>query len=261
MKKNIYLDFGLEYELDTRLEKIKKAGFDGVYLWFYEDESKLDEMISKTRCFGLDIETFHLPYKECNSIWMPGSDGDKFIDLMIKGIITASKYNISTVVMHLVGGQVRPRCNEIGLNRMKRLVKICEEYKVNLALENVKEITHVAYIFDNIDSKYLKFCFDFGHINCFTKNTYSFDFNKYKDKLICVHIHDNDGENDSHLLPFYGTFDFKYVAYKLKEIGYSFPLTSEAKISKNHMFTEDEFINKVYSALNKIESYFEEVNE
>lgn len=258
MKKYIYLDFGLEYDLNTRLEKIKKAGFDGVFLFYYEDELKLDEMVSKTRGFGLDIETIHLPFKECNNIWMPGLDGEKFVELMIKGIITASKYKIGTVVMHLVGGQVRPRCNEIGLNRMKRIVKVCEEYKVNLALENVKEMTHVNYIHENINSDYLKFCFDFGHINCFTKDTYSFDFNKYKDKLICVHIHDNDGENDSHLLPFYGTADFKYIAYKLKEIGFSSPLTSEAKISKNHLFTETEFIDKVFNALKTIESYIEE---
>jgi sugar phosphate isomerase/epimerase len=163
--------------------------------------------------------------------------------------------------MHVIGGTKRPMYSEIGLQRVKKIIEVCEELDVNLALENVREIVHINYIFENLKSRKLRMCLDFGHLNCFTKNTFEIDFEKYRDLIICTHIHDNDGSNDQHRLPFYGNVDYQYIAKELKKIGYQGPLTSEARIKEKHMFTEDEFIIKVYEALTKIEKYFGEENE
>lgn len=259
MKKNICLDFGGDFQLESRLSKIKARGFDGIFL-LYDEYAKLETIVKSSRKLNLDVETIHLPFKGCNNLWLDNTRGDDYKNTMIDGIISASKLQIPTVIMHLIGGLNRPRPNEIGLQRIKEILQVCEAYKVNLALENVREIAHNDYIFDHLQSPYLKMCFDFGHVNCFTKNTYEFTFSKYQDYIICCHIHDNDGEYDYHKLPFRGNVDFKYLANELVKIGYNGPLTSEARIN-NDEYNEDEFIDKVYMALICIEKYFGDNNE
>ena len=38
--------------------------------------------------------------------------------------------------------------------------------------------------------------------------------------LKCTHIHDNNGKSDQHLMPFYGTIDWKAYIDVMREIGY-----------------------------------------
>ena len=253
MKKNTYLDYGSSSTLETKLSIIKNCGFDGVFLWYYSDPKVLEEVVTKTRCFSLEIESFHLPYQNINSIWFEGSMGDDIVKTMIEGVRAAAQYNVKIVVMHLVGGMVRPLPNEIGLRRIKEILSACEEYDVYLALENVKDIKHIDYVYKHIESQYLKFCFDFGHVNCFAPTDYKIDLSRYAEKIICVHIHDNNGQSDQHLIPFTGTVDYNYMMNELKKIGYSGPLTSEAKIKNHPDLLEDQFISRVYATLEQLE--------
>lgn len=95
------------------------------------------------------------------------------------------------MVVHILGEP-----SLIGLNRMKELVKLAEQEKVIIALENVENPIILDYVFENIQSDYLKFCFDSGHEN-FSKIQRGV-LEKYLDKLICFHLHDNDGKSDQH---------------------------------------------------------------
>ena len=259
MKKNIYLDFGGEFSLNERLTKIKARGFDGIFI-FYDEFRKLEPIVKAAKMHALDVETMHLPFKGCNRIWSDDETGEEYKNLLIDGVRLASKLAIPTVIMHLVGGLNRPRPNEIGAKRIAEIIKVCEEHKISLALENVRETLHNDYIFSKIKSPYLKMCFDFGHVNCFTQNTYEFDFETYCEYLICCHIHDNDGTFDHHHLPFTGNVDYKYIVEKLKAIGFNGPLTSEAR-NDDYGYPEEDFIDKVFMALTKIESYFGDENE
>lgn len=256
MKKYINLDFGGDYLFQERLTKIKARGFDGIFL-LYDEYAKLEAIVKCAHQLNLDIETMHLPYKGCNNLWLDNHQGEEFKNLMIDGVIAASKLQIPTVIMHLIGGLNRPRPSELGLKRMQDILSVCETQKVNLAIENVRELTQNDYLFNHLSSPFLKMCFDFGHVNCFTKNTYEFPFANYKEYIMCCHIHDNNGEFDYHRLPFTGNVNFKYLVNKLKEIGYQGPLTSEARIKDNE-YTDDDFIDKVYLSLTKIEQYFGE---
>src|SRR5690606_1576064 len=108
-------------------------------------------------------------------------------------------------------------------------------------------------IFDNLNSNKLKFCFDSGHANAYTKNIENFEFEKYSDKLICVHFSDNFGNHDSHLIPLTGNIDWKKLAKNLKSIKFNGPLTSEAIIdAKKDPLTE---LRKIKKSLEIIEEY------
>lgn len=49
----------------------------------------------------------------------------------------------------------------------------------------------------------------------------------YGDKLMALHLHDNDCIEDQHRIPGEGTIDWNYVAQKIKSIGYSGAISLE----------------------------------
>lgn len=71
------------------------------------------------------------------------------------------------------------------------------------------------YILD-IDSPYFGFCIDTGHLNLAGGNPAE-TIKLYGDRLLAVHLHDNHGLTDEHLLPGKGNIDFQAIKTALKE--------------------------------------------
>ena len=90
------------------------------------------------------------------------------------------------------------------------------------------EIRLFRLYFENINHPYLKFCFDSGAANAFTKNIDTFEFMKYQDKLVCIHLSDNDGSYDQHLVPSEGNINWDKLMKTLRNIDFTGPLTLEA---------------------------------
>ena len=53
------------------------------------------------------------------------------------------------------------------------------------------------------------------------------NFEKFKDRIFAVHLHDNDQSDDLHLMPFDGTLNWKEVMQNLKKCNYTGPITME----------------------------------
>ena len=99
------------------------------------------------------------------------------------------------------------------------LVEYAEPYNVKIAVENVHEPhsqTILAHLFQNIES--LKLCYDIGHANIWDKDkAYIPD---YIDRISALHLHDNHGICDEHLIPGEGTIDFPSFFKILKKYNY-----------------------------------------
>ena len=80
------------------------------------------------------------------------------------------------------------------------LVRSAERLGVKLLLENVyeKEPDVHRALFNAIESDYFGFCFDVGHHNVFGESTLEVWLDSLGDKLMEIHLHDNNGEVDSH---------------------------------------------------------------
>jgi|LSQX01.2.fsa_nt_gb sugar phosphate isomerase/epimerase len=71
------------------------------------------------------------------------------------------------------------------------------------------------------------FCLDTGHANL-TRWDFRHIVSILNKRIKCLHIHDNNGINDSHLAPFScGTVNWKGFCYALKSIGYDGDLSFE----------------------------------
>ncbi len=108
----------------------------------------------------------------------------------------------------------------------------------------------LAQYVDELNKLYGGFvaCLDIGHC-ALTGAIPAESIRVLGDRLQALHVHDNDTENDSHLLPFTGKIDFKSVMTALSQIGYTGELTFEAdKFLKlfptEHITAAAEFMHK-----------------
>lgn len=140
------------------------------------------------------------------------------------------------------------RANEKELKKInvefyKSLIPYCEEYDINVAVENMWQHNPVGgaaivnstcarveefcdYI-DTINSDMIIACLDIGHVSLCGEDM-SVMIRGLGKRLKALHVHDTDGCRDLHTLPFTANNDFPLIMKLLAEIGYEGDLTFEA---------------------------------
>ena len=221
---------------------IKNAGFDGVFLqWFNKDwEFSQQEQLELCRELGLEIPFVHLGYKNINSLWEDGEDGEKLIDGYFNDFDVCKQNGIDMVVMHLTSKTDANEPNAVGLERVKRLVEYAKKLGIKIAFENTKMWGYLEYIFENIKSDNIGICFDSGHCHAHFDGKFSWEI--FKNKIFALHLHDNDKSSDQHLLPFDGTVNWENFEKSLKDANYMGPITLESCYRRNYLdMSLDEF--------------------
>ncbi|MDE6058774.1 MAG: sugar phosphate isomerase/epimerase [Clostridia bacterium] len=250
--KGINFEYGYKSLYSERASMIKRAGFDSVLLSY--DEFVEDAMLS-IRNAGLNIDALHLPYRKMvNNIWLSGDVSEPYLQLLSGCIAYADKMGIRRVVAHITSTDSPPPKNIRGVEFINKLLAVCEKYNVYLCLENLRRLDYLEYIFEECGSRLLGFCFDSGHASAFTHNPTSFPWEKFGEKLTCVHLHDNNGVDDEHLLPFDGSLPWEVIAPKIghycKTGAVSLELHDGARARYNG--SEEEFLNMAYQRISKI---------
>lgn len=231
MKKGIFT-YRNDITTAQQYEYIKAAGFDSVIVWWGEEKH---QHLKLARKFGLEICNVHLPFDDIRKLWIPNNSGsDDYASWLCGQINDCKNYGIEIAVIHVSRGIDTYPPNEQGLDRLKRIVENAEKAKVIIAFENLRLLDYLDYTFDHIQSDYIGFCYDSGHQNCFSPERDVLD--DYKDKLIALHIADNDGNDDIHSLPYDGTVDWMAFAKKLAEIKYTGVLSLEIQQDRNPIY-------------------------
>lgn len=253
MNKGIAFYFGYLIQPEERVKLIKDAGFDSVITtndkrWEWQNGS-LRQQIKLLKKYGLKWTSLHMGYirEELPAFWKEGKLGERLKKDLIKDVKLAKKYGFTCVVVHLVG-----EYSKLGESRLLEVLKFCEKLKVPLAIENLSQLDLFKAVFENIKHPMLKFCLDIGHNNAYTPD---FDYFKdYDDKLITLHLHNNDGTGDQHTL--YGNVDWEKLGKNLKnhkDISLDFEL-----IPKNQPpLTAQEFLQKAKELADNLEKYIE----
>jgi len=235
MNKGICFHFGYVYEhIEQQVRDIQNAGFDCVMTCadknFNKENGTIKKQVKLFKKYKLKLSSLHMRYKrqELPEFWKNSKVGKKIEKDLINDVKIAAKYGFTCVVVHLYGEP-----NEVGINRLNRVLKVCEKKNVPLALENLnKNFNLLKFCFNNIKSNYLKVCFDSGHQNCFEPEIDHLTI--FKDRIIALHLHDNLGENrnddqvkgfkikkettDMHTLNKYGNINWNKIAEKLSKV-------------------------------------------
>ena len=223
----IYALSGFGYPFAELVKLIKNAGFQSVMTWWgdeYRETNGPKELEPDiVRNNGLTLENTHISFTGANAIWQDSLDGQELFNRYLSYLDDCKTYEIPAGVLHVSSGNNPPPYGQLGLDRFRRLVERAEKNGVTIALENLRKPEYLDFIYDNIKSDKLKFCFDSGHENSFTPG---FDcLAKYGDKLAALHLHDNDGTDDQHRIPGEGTIDWPEITRKLR--GYPGPISVE----------------------------------
>jgi len=221
--------FGIQLPANECYRLIRNAGFDGVLFWWdgalQPDYKSRPDLARKA---GLCVENAHLPFEHANNLWLDNAAGDEYAAQMLRWVDECADFDIPTAVFHLPPPPVHAK----GVERMKRMVERAEKRGVRIALENLRTLEHLHHVFQNIHSDALGFCFDSGHQNCRTPNEDL--LSKYGNRLIALHLHDNDGfvtgaePEDQHKLPFDGTVNWQKTMAQIKASNHTGAIALEA---------------------------------
>ena len=245
MKKGITLYYGYNTPIEERLTTIKKAGFNNIITCadkrFNHQNGSIEKQIKLLQTVGLGVSSLHMQYKQedLQNFFKKGLSGYILQKKLEKDVKIAKKYGFSCVVVHLAGEP-----NEIGWKRLRQVLKCCHKTNIPLAIENLNDCRGFFECFKNIKDDYLKFCWDVGHSNCFTKDL---EFVKeLKDKLITLHLHDNNGKEDQHTLNKYGTINWDEIAEILASLDHEINLDYEILMHYRQNETPEEVAEETY---------------
>ncbi len=149
--------------------------------------------------------------------------------------------HIGTFYWFPLAHQTRRKALERFVENIGGILENCRNSGVRLALENVAplpawsdyhhlgdRIEDFIYIFGNVSSEYIGFCLDTGHAHL-GEGTGAY-LRALGAHLINVHLHDNAGNDDSHLMIGDGTIQWQDTANLFQTIGYTGPFISECRM-------------------------------
>ena len=119
-------------------------------------------------------------------------------------------------------------CWTQNIKTVELLCKAAKDYGVNVAIENLpepypflmKSVEHFQKFYEDFKADYnLGLVLDVGHANL--NGQIELFMEKFSDKLVHIHAHDNDGKEDLHLGIGRGTVNWKSFAETLEKISYS----------------------------------------
>ena len=212
---------------------IKEAGFKNVFIQWYNRDFIVsqEKQLEYIKSLGLNVPYAHLTYDGIPDLW--NDSGDYLIDKYKKDLDVCHQNGITLVMMHVTSRKTQPlEYNEKGIKRLQAIADYAEKLNIKIAFENVHYPGFLEYVLSNIKNKNVGICFDAGHYHYYFKDEFNFDF--FKDRILAVHLHDNHGSSDEHLLPFDGTNNWEEIISKLKENNYNGYIILEIVYSKHY---------------------------
>lgn len=244
--------FGYEVPIKDRYEFIKAAGFDGVLLWWSDGFGRGNEYregVQLARNADLFIENIHTPVQKQNDLSLDNLDGEDVFYCYLQCIKDCAEYEISTMVVHLPNDKFP--ISGLGMERIKKMTEKAEHFRINIAMENLSNINNVTCVLDAIDSKQIGFCYDSCH---HANNEIAGDLlEKYGNRLMALHLHDNGGARGQHQLPLDGNINWSTVMKKIAETGYKGATALESMNWGYEALSIKEFLNKAFENAKKLE--------
>ncbi|UIK01463.1 sugar phosphate isomerase/epimerase (plasmid) [Rhizobium leguminosarum] len=133
----------------------------------------------------------------------------------------------------------------------------CVEKGVQIAAETLlcANAQNFLNLYDRLFARYGKefigVCFDCGHWELIEPGKLSV-LERFADRLIATHIHDNFGAIDNHLLPFDGRLDWHTIASAIAATPYQTPLNFETPMDR-YGIPESAYYRRAHSVAVRLE--------
>lgn len=223
------------------LEAIATAGFTHVHWchqWntdFVYSAPEVTQIEAWLKDYGLALLDLH-GSAGVEKGWLSAVEYERLagVELVANRVEMTARLGGDVVIMH-VGAEPQEVAEATRFwDRTRRsldaLEPLCRRSGVRIALENgsSRQFATLARALDLYGPDYLGLCYDSGHGN--TAGDGLDHLERLKDRLISVHLHDNDGTADQHKPLFTGTVDWPRLARILAASAYRRPMSQELQI-------------------------------
>lgn len=258
MDKGINLYLSKKFDQETLLDMFSKSGFDSVILPFDFVERYKEKTSEILASKNLKMQMVHCRYDamKLDRFWEDDKRGEELFDDYIYQLEIVKNVAPVDFIIHLVNSPGE-HYSEIGKDRLKLLVKKAKECNIRLCVENTFSTYQQTKIFEDINDENLKMCYDSGHENWLTPKDDLLSL--LGDKVVQLHLHNNDGIYDHHQPIFEGIIDFDKKAKQLANLGRDFGLCAELKFVDDRLSVD--FLKGVKSDLEKLEKMIEKYKQ
>ena len=254
-------NFGREF-LPEWLPIIEQSGIEYLELvfltWHFNTED--EELIGKVKEFfkgprELKLWSCHLP---TGPKWDISTLDDGMRRLILFGLSyhldLAAEFGAGIVVVHPsaepIKDEERERRLEAARESLAEIERMCKERGLRMAVETLPRSClgntpeELLRLLEGLDEEVTGVCLDSNHANL---NGDLVDaVRKLGNRIITLHISDNDGKDERHWLPFEGVIDWKGFISALQEVGYSGPFLYEAKVKAQTPHRVAEILKRNY---------------
>lgn len=246
------MDFGIDQCITADVEKGEIDDFWNRSLdELYEHFTPLKNAAQKT---GMIFSQMHAVFP----LYIPGhAEATEYLCMSVeKNIAIAAFLDCPAVVVHPYFCRDDKALEwEINLAMYRRFIPFAKQYGVKIFLENMfftieshpveaccssaeEACRYIDALNEEAGEDIFGFCFDTGHCTLIRRDPKAF-IKTLGHRLLCLHLHDNNGDVDLHVMPFSqqrvtaarttkSTTDWDGICEALREIGYKGNLSFEA---------------------------------
>lgn len=239
------------------LKRIAEMGFSHVhwthhwgtdFLYSKWEIEKIQKWLANCELQLLDLHGSVGPEKN----WASPSEYERLagVELVQNRVAMTAQLGGRAIVMHIPNGSVN-----LSLRKsLEQLEPFVRARGVRIAIENTNNFDAVEQLLSEYAADYLGLCYDSGHGNLIPTGLERLEI--LKDRLISVHLHDNDGSSDQHMLPFSGTTDWPRLTRIIAASAYTEPLNMEVKIRNAGIEDEGDFLRQAFEAGKRLSIMF-----
>jgi sugar phosphate isomerase/epimerase len=257
------------------LEKVQRAGIPAVEIFCarqhldYRNRAQINELGHWFRDSELKLHSLHSPMYT-DDVW--GRSGPQavitltepvkskrigMVDEIKRAIEIAETIPFRYLVQHLgVGGEeYDERKLDAAFTALEELKVFAKQRSVDILLENIPNALSSAerlILFMEQTHLDLDFCFDVGHANL--NEGVANGYRTIQNRIRSTHLHDNDGEEDRHLFPFFGdggTIDWDETRRLLHSRPDQYPLLLELREVPD-MPNPFDTVNRIFQKLDEV---------
>ena len=240
------------------LQRIAAAGFSHIHWchqWntdFLYGEAETAQIAAWLREYNLTLTDLHASAGK-EKRWGSPREYERLagVELVLNRIVMTASLGSDVIVMHLPDGLADPEQSERAWGQFRKTLDALEPHAhvhgVRIAIENgSRNFDLIEQVLAMYGPDYLGLCYDAGHANVDGDGMDRLE--GIADRLIAIHLHDNDGESDQHKPLFSGTIDWDRLAGVLAKSAYTKCLSQELSIGQSGIDDEEVFLRQAFEA-------------
>ncbi|WP_230399377.1 sugar phosphate isomerase/epimerase family protein [Novisyntrophococcus fermenticellae] len=240
------------------MRRCKAAGFDTLDLnmcamfpgkteFNREDwRAQADKIREEAEKLGIVFSQSHPPYRPSKfPHFKTKEEEDYFDEITRRSIIISGMLGVKWAVMHPVTACENAEYSleeDIASNHevFASVIELAAKENVGIAFENMADrdnkrrfgatVSELKSLVDSFGDAKMGVCWDIGHGNRMYMDSVR-PIKEMGEYIKALHVDDNHGGNDEHLVPFLGSINWEGVMKALKEIGYEGDFVYEIKLN------------------------------